>query len=232
MALYAISDLHLSEAVPKPMDIFGGVWENYSEKIENNLKNMLNEDDVLVIAGDVSWGINLAEALPDFKLLSSLPSKKLIVKGNHDLWWETVTKMKRVLKENGIHGIDFIYNNCFFYEDVALCGTRGWFYEEDQKAPDAKIFKRELIRLEASFMEAKSAGKNRIFAFIHYPPVYGSYRCDEIISLLCKYSVEKCFYGHLHSESQRQAFEGIHRGIEFRLISADYLNFKPMLVIS
>ena len=231
MSLYTIADLHLSEAVAKPMDIFGGAWENYREKIIKNFQKTLSPDDILVVVGDVSWGINLNEALPDFKLLSSLPGKKLIIKGNHDLWWETVTKMKRFLFESGISNIDFIYNNCFLYGGTALCGTRGWFFEEDKNGHNEKIFKRELLRLEASLKAARGMHADRIFAFLHYPPLCSNYRCTEILSLMRQYGVSKCFYGHLHGISQRQAYEGSIGGIEFRFVSADHINFTPFRVI-
>jgi len=193
MALYAIADLHLSEAVEKPMDVFGGAWENYREKIITGFQKTLKSGDVLVVAGDVSWGINLDEALLDFKLLSSFPAKKLIVKGNHDLWWDTVTKMKRFLNQNDIFDIDFIYNNSILYENIALCGTRGWFYEEEQDDHSEKIFRRELIRLEASLKAAEGLGARQIYAFLHYPPLCQNYRCPEILSLLQRYGVSKCF---------------------------------------
>jgi len=213
------------------MDVFGGAWENYREKIIENMK-ALCPDDVLVIAGDVSWGINLEEALPDFRLLSSLPSKKLIVKGNHDLWWETATKMKRFLHHNGIYDIDFIHNNCFLYKNTALCGTRGWFFEEDASGHNEKIFKREVMRLEASLKAARKENADQIFVFLHYPPLCPNYRCPEILLLLKKYGVSKCFYGHLHGKSHKQAFEGEYDGTEFRLVAADFLHFQPYLIIS
>ncbi|MCX7615294.1 MAG: metallophosphoesterase [Clostridiales bacterium] len=232
MALFTIADLHLSESVNKPMDIFGGAWDNYTEKIKTNFNKTLHDDDIIVIAGDVSWGINLDEALADFQLLSNLPAKKLIVKGNHDLWWNTIAKMKRFLEENCLKNIDFIYNNYFNYENIALCGTRGWFYEEDNGTEhNKKIFRRELLRLEASLNAASLSDAEQIYVFLHYPPLCKNYCCDELLSILKKYKVSKCFYGHLHGGSHKLAKEGIIDGIEFRLVAADAVNFMPVLIL-
>ena len=153
MALYTIGDLHLSEYSEKPMDIFGGVWQGYRDKIINNWNELVQYDDTVVICGDISWGMSLKESLLDFRLIDSLPGKKLILKGNHDLWWDTVSKMKRFFKENDINTIDFLHNNCYFYNSAAICGSRGWAWEEGE-AHDEKIWNRELLRLEASLNEA------------------------------------------------------------------------------
>ena len=158
MALYTIADLHLSAGVQKPMDIFGGKWQGYMEKIQKNWRAVIQPEDTVVIGGDISWGINLQQSLPDFRILSDLPGKKIIGKGNHDLWWCTVKKMKRFFEENQIKNIDFLFNNCFIYDNIGICGTRGWFYEEDFKeSHDEKIFRRELLRLEHSFQAALPA---------------------------------------------------------------------------
>ena len=229
MALYVIGDTHFSEGCNKPMDIFGGAWTGYRDKLVESL-SVLQPEDVLVLAGDFSWGMSLQEALPDFRLLDSFPGKKLLLKGNHDYWWETVSKMKRFFAENAIETIDFLHNSCYFYNGVALCGTRGWFYDKnDPAAGDDKIFKRELLRLEASL---QSAGELPKTVFLHYPPKYKGYECPEILELLRDYGVRRCFYGHLHGASHGLAMEGPWNGIEFKLVSADRLNFCPLTVIS
>ena len=168
MALYAIGDLHLSLTADKPMEVFGPAWENYTERIGDALSR-LTAGDVLVLAGDTSWGIDLNEAEADFRFLDQFPCKKYLVKGNHDYWWSTVSKMKNFFTEKGLTTLDFLHNNCALYGDYALCGTRGWFFEEDQKPHNAKVLNREVGRLETSL---KAAEGRSIFCFLHYPPLY------------------------------------------------------------
>ncbi|MGI6337249.1 MAG: metallophosphoesterase [Eubacteriales bacterium] len=234
MALYALADLHLSTLANKPMDIFGGAWAGYMEKLACGL-SVLREGDTLVIPGDFSWGMSLGEALGDFRWLAAYPGRKLLVKGNHDLWWDTVAKMTRFLDENGIADIGFLHNRCFTYDTasgpVALCGTRGWFYEEENgSAHDEKIRNREVLRLRASLDAAKNEGLTRIYCFMHYPPLYGSYRCEPILEALEEYGVEQCFYGHLHGESCKAAWQGVKNGVNYRLVSGDSVNFQPILI--
>ena len=224
MSLYAIGDLHLSLGVPKPMDVFGGRWENYIEKIEQGF-SMLHDDDLTVICGDITWGMTMEEALKDFLFIDHLPGKKIILKGNHDLWWSTATKTQRFFAEHDIKTISVLHNNCYFYGDVAICGTRGWFYEESKDAEhDKKIMTRECMRLETSL---KAAGDKRKFVFMHYPPKYQGYECPELLELLKKYEVEKCVYGHIHSAGCAFAFNGELDGTEHRLVSADHVYFIP-----
>lgn len=231
MALYTLSDLHLSHGVKKPMDVFGGRWQGYMDKIEKNWLAIVQPEDTIVIGGDVSWGIDFQEAKADFLFLNQLPGRKIILKGNHDLWWNTVRKMDAFLQENGIENIFWLHNNCYFYQDTAICGTRGWFYEEDFKeSHDQKIFNRELIRLETSLKLAKAKNPAEIYCFLHYPPLYTKFRCEEIISLMQQYHVTCCIYGHLHSDSLRYAVEGMHEGIDFKLVSGDHVNFTPILL--
>ena len=231
MALYAISDLHLSNSVSKPMDVFGGKWQGYMEKIEKNWRHLVEPDDTVVIGGDVSWSINLEQALADFQMINRLPGKKIILKGNHDLWWSTVKKMTQFLEQHEIENVSFLFNNCYIYEGVGLCGTRGWFFEENFKeCHDEKIFRRELIRLETSLKAAKSQKVEEIICFLHYPPIFSNFRCGEIIDLLKKYEVRRCVYGHLHSDSLRYAVTGEHEGIQFILTSGDFIDFTPVLL--
>jgi len=230
MALYVIGDTHFSEGCNKPMDIFGGAWTGYRDKLVSAL-SVLQPEDVLVLAGDFSWGMSLQEALPDFRLLDSFPGKKLLIKGNHDYWWETVSKMKRFFAENAIETIDFLHNSCYFYNGAALCGTRGWFYDKnDPAAGDNKIFKRELIRLEASLKAAVDQGASEIDCFLHYPPVFAGTEVPQITEILSRYPVKRVFYGHLHGESLRGAFSGMRNGIYYAVVSADALGFKPIQI--
>jgi len=221
MALYAIGDLHLSLAVDKSMEVFGPAWENYTARIAEGL-GVLTGDDVLVLAGDTSWGMTLEEAEADFRFLDQFPGRKYLVKGNHDYWWATAAKFHRFLEEKGIRSLDLLHNSCAFYGEYALCGTRGWFLEED--AHNVKVLKREVMRLEASLA---AAGGRPILCFLHYPPLYQGYRCPEILEVLAKYPVERCFYGHLHGPAIRRRLEGKQGRMGFSLISADYLGFVP-----
>lgn len=229
MALYTIADLHLACSVEKPMDVFGGRWQGYMEKIEKNWRSRITENDTVVIGGDVSWAINFEQLRADFAYLDRLPGKKILLKGNHDLWWDTAKKMNAFVQENGFQNIVFLHNNCYFYGDTAICGTRGWFYEEDfKKCHDEKIFRRELGRLETSLKLGQAENPREVICFLHYPPIFASFRCEEIIALLRCYGVRRCVYGHLHSESLRWAVEGVQEGIEFILVSGDYINFMPL----
>ena len=227
MALYAIGDLHLSLTVNKPMDIFGSGWSNHVCRLETAFSN-LNDDDVTVLCGDTSWGIDFAEILEDFRFINRLPGKKLILKGNHDYWWNTAAKMKKFFAENELHTLDIIHNNAFFYRDYAICGTRGWFYEEEQSHQNAKVLNREIGRLEASL---KAANGRPILTFLHYPPLYTGYRCPEIIAKLEEYHVEHCYYGHLHGPTHKRAIEGKLGGVSYHLVAADYVGFVPQKVL-
>lgn len=223
MALYAIGDLHLSLTANKSMEVFGDGWKNYVNRIETSL-SCLTEEDTLVLAGDTSWGIDLEEAEADFRFLDRFPGRKLLIKGNHDYWWTTATKLHRFFEEKGIKSLDMLHNNCYEYGSYAICGTRGWFFEEDQKAHDAKVLSREVMRLETSL---RAAGDRPILCFLHYPPLYQGYQCPEILVLLEKYGVKACYYGHLHGPVIRRRFEEERAGTAFSLISADHLGFVP-----
>ncbi len=225
MALFVISDLHLSLGGSKPMDIFQG-WENHTERILNNWNNQVSDSDTVVVPGDISWGMSLKEAFADFKFIDDLPGKKILLKGNHDYWWTTMTKMNEWLLENEFNSISILNNNCVEAEGVAICGTRGWMIEEASEH-DRKIFKRECSRLEASLQDANKKGIERKLAFLHYPPIFNHVKADEIIEVLNRYSVEHCFYGHLHGYSIGGAINSEIEGIKYKLVSADYLKFSP-----
>ena len=227
MALYAIGDTHLSLGSNKPMDVFGGGWTGYVDKLRRGFEAVEPEDTV-VLCGDISWGMSLEEAREDFAFLDGLPGRKLLMKGNHDYWWTTAQKMRRFFQENEFSTLELLHNNCHVYGDVALCGTRGWFYEEDRGEHSAKIFNRELIRLEASL---KAGGEREKFCFLHYPPLYQGYRCQEIIDLMERYGVTRCYYGHLHGGSHRLAVSGVRGKVEYHLVAADYLGFQPEKIL-
>ena len=228
MALYAIGDLHLCLGAPKPMDIFGGAWLGYMDKLKEGI-GAVGPEDTTVLLGDLSWALDLPSSAADFAWINQIPGKKIILKGNHDYWWSTAAKFQKFCAENHFSQMYLLNNNCFEYDDIAICGTRGWFFEEERSGEhDEKVFKRELLRLEASL---KAAGDRQKYVFLHYPPRYKGYECPEILALLKKYDVRRCFYGHLHGGSHKLAMEGLWDGVEYRLVAADYLGFKPYKVI-
>ena len=228
MALYAIGDLHLCLGAPKPMDVFGGAWVGYMDKLREGL-SVIGPEDTTVLLGDLSWALDLPGARQDFAWINEIPGRKILLKGNHDYWWSTATKFGKFCEENGFSDLYLLNNNFYEYGDYAICGTRGWFFEEERSGQhDEKVFRRELLRLEASL---KAAGDRQKLVFLHYPPRYKGYECTEILKLLEDYEVRRCFYGHLHGGSHKLAMEGQWDGVEFRLTSADYLGFKPYPVI-
>ena len=228
MALYAIGDLHLCLGAPKPMDIFGGAWVGYMDKLKEGM-SVITEEDTTVLLGDLSWALDLPSAAQDFAWINEIPGRKIILKGNHDYWWSTVAKFTKFCEANGFHDMHLLNNNYFEYGDWAICGTRGWFFEEERSGQhDEKVFRRELCRLEASL---KVAGEKPKMVFLHYPPRDKGYECREILDLLEKYGVRRCYYGHLHGGSHKLAMEGLWDGVEFRLVAADYIDFKPQTVI-
>ncbi len=226
MALYALGDLHLSFGTDKSMEVFGGAWRGYVEKLREGL-SVITPQDTTVLLGDLSWALDIEGAREDFAFISAIPGRKIILKGNHDYWWTTAAKFYAFCEANGFSQMYVLNNNFYEYEDVALCGTRGWFYEENaaEGSHNDKIFKRELIRLETSL---KAAGEREKLCFLHYPPRYRGYECPEILALLKRYGVKECCYGHLHGESHRLAVEGVYDGTNFRLCAADFTNFRPI----
>ncbi len=228
MALYAIGDLHLCLGAPKPMDIFGGAWVGYMDKLKNGL-SVIGPEDTTVLMGDISWALDLQSAGADFAWIDQIPGRKIILKGNHDYWWSTAAKFYQFCENHGFSNQWILNNNHYEYEDYAICGTRGWFFEEERSGEhDEKVFKRELMRLEASL---KSAGDLSKIVFLHYPPRYKGYTCHEILEILNRYDVRRCFYGHLHGQSHGLAMEGQWDGIEYKLLAADKLNFQPYRII-
>ncbi len=228
MSLYVLGDPHLSLGVDKPMDIFGG-WGNYVERIEKNWRDTIKKDDTIVLAGDISWAMKLEEALPDFYFIDILPGKKIILKGNHDYWWETKTKIERFLSENDISTISILFNNAYKIGDIAVCGTRGWFYDAKSEQ-DGKVLNREVGRLRMSIEAALKLGGEPV-VFLHYPPVFGGKECPEIMNVLLDYNIKYCYYGHIHGKKAGSlATVGNYRGIEFKMISCDQTGFRPIPV--
>lgn len=228
MALYAIGDLHLCLGADKPMDVFGGAWVGYMDKLREGLA-VIGPEDTTVLLGDLSWALDLQQAREDFAFINAIPGRKIILKGNHDYWWSTAAKFRKFCQENGFENMHVLNNNHFEYDGIAICGTRGWFFEEEKSGThDEKVFRRELLRLEASL---KSAGEQQKLVFLHYPPRYKGYECPEILELLKKYEVRRCFYGHLHGASHGLAMEGVWDGVDFKLVSADRLGFRPFQVL-
>ena len=228
MRLFAISDLHLSLSADKPMDIFHG-WENYVDRLYDNWQKTVNKDDIVVIAGDVSWGISLEEALKDFKFLDRLNGKKIIIKGNHDYWWSTASKIKGFFERNDIKSINILHNNCFCVGKYAVCGTRGWVYDGTGEQ-DIKVINRECGRLDRSLNCANELGAKPI-VFLHYPPAYGDYVCEEIVSVLKKYAIDRVYYGHIHGSGIYKTLPG-YGGISLKNLSADRVDFTPVFINS
>lgn len=228
MSIYAMSDLHLSKAVPdKTMDVFGAVWEGYEEKIGKNWKKVVQEEDTVIVPGDISWAIDLDEAYLDFKFLNDLPGTKIILRGNHDYYFSTKTKVEKFLKENNFDKIKILFNNSYFVEGYNICGTRGWKKSLDNTKEDNKVFIRELGRLKLSLDSIKEKNTNMpIIVAVHYPPFE-----YEVKQILKKYTVKKCIYGHLHGDGHYMVKEGLIDDIEYIMVGADYKAFTPVKLI-
>lgn len=226
MAIYTIADLHLSFNTNKPMDIFGQNWQDYEKKIQQDWQSKVKKEDIVILPGDFSWAMYLEETEKDFEFINKLPGKKILLKGNHDYWWTTITSMRKYIKEKGFADIDFLYNNSYEYENKIICGTRGWSISEDQE--DIRLTNRELARLELSINDgiSKYGIDKEIIIFMHYPPITKKNINTEYIKLMKKYNIKRCFYGHLHSSSIQDAVEGTFYGIDMKLVSSDGLNFK------
>lgn len=230
MALYTIADLHLPLGVEKPMDIFGHSWAGYVDRLEYNWQRKIKPDDTVVLPGDFSWATYLEQSEKDFEFLNRLNGKKILLKGNHDYWWTTMNKLNSFINGKGFNNIEFLQNNSFVYEDIGICGTRGWINPgcDGFNNEDRKIYDREVLRLELSLKSVKDC--KEIYVFTHYPPISVQRTENEFIRMMKKHGVTKCFYGHLHSASHRNAVNGVEDGIEYRLISGDYLQFDPFLI--
>lgn len=231
MAIYAISDLHLSLGIDKPMDIFDEKWSNHIQKVKENWTACIRDEDYVLMPGDLSWATYLEQAYKDFDYINDLPGIKIISKGNHDYWWSTASKLDQYIQKNHFKDISFLHNNCYVCQNSVICGTRGWncpggdgFSQEDEK-----IYLRELQRLQLSLECGLKQRHEEIIVALHYPPV-NRYKdmSSGFIEILKKYGVKTCIYGHLHAESQKNALVGVHEGIRFELVACDYMDFMPL----
>ncbi len=227
MAIYTMGDLHLSLNTNKSMDVFPG-WHNYVQRIKENWCAKITDADTVVLPGDISWGMSLQQALMDFEFIDSLPGHKILLKGNHDYWWNTKNKVTNFFDAHGLNTLEILNNNSIVVDNIAVCGSRGWLFENGEPA-DEKIINREAIRLELSISEAEKTGKQPI-VFLHYPPVYGENESPQILDVLVRHHISRCYYGHVHDSACRYAIDGTYLGIKFYLVSSDYLNFDPLLV--
>lgn len=238
MSLYVLSDTHLSLTTDKPMDVFGSRWQHHDLRIREEWERTVVEDDTVVLAGDISWAMSMEEAYPDLAYLDRLPGRKLIGRGNHDYWWGTVSKMRKFfIGEKGLSSVDFLCNNAYEADSFIICGSRGWWGDEGLCPEDVdyeKIVAREAQRVALSLSEgerlleaARDRGEDReLLVFLHFPPVFRDYRCEEIIKVMQEHGVRRCFYGHIHNTYDIPAvFED--EGIEYAITSADYLSFCP-----
>lgn len=230
MSIYVIGDLHLSFNEDKPMYIFGDNWRGHEEKIKKDWVEKVTDNDLVILPGDFSWSMKLEDTENDFEFINNLPGKKLLLKGNHDYWWNTVTKMRKFLEEKNFKNIDFIYNQGYEFENYIIAGTRGW--SKIEHCENEKILNRELARLETSIKDGlqKTEKPKEVIVFMHYPPISNAKIINkeeaQFVEIMKKYNVKRCFYGHLHGSSIKDAFEGMFDGIEFKLVSADGLDFK------
>lgn len=233
MSLFVISDTHLSESVSKPMTVFGARWNNWTERLSENWKKTVTENDTVVIPGDISWGMSIDEAREDLLLLDSLPGKKIIGKGNHDYWWGTLSKNTEFFDKHGIKSIKMLYNNAYLVEDAVIAGSRGWYSDEKSAPANAdyqKIVLREAGRLRLSLSAGEKLSETaRRLVFLHFPPVLNDFLCREIIDVLKEFCVKECFFGHIHGRySLPPSFE--FEEIRFTIASADYLEFVPLKI--
>lgn len=238
MRIFVIADLHLALSVDKPMDLFGKRWENHQERLEQHWRDLVGPEDAVLIPGDISWGLRLDEARADLEFIHSLPGEKILMRGNHDYWWSTVGKLKRTCKEEGWDSLRFLQTNALpVGEKVVVAGSRGWILEDDPKfseEEDRKILEREKIRLELSLKEAKAFQNEgrRLIVMTHYPPFNKNAKPNEVTSLIRQYNAETAFFGHIHqAHSPYHMSQRVVDGVPYSLIAADYLAFRPSLVL-
>lgn len=233
MSIFTIADLHLSYSSNKPMDIFGPRWENHAERLKENWQNSVKPGDTVVIAGDISWGMRTSDALADMEFIQSLNGRKIIAKGNHDFWWQTMKKLYEFRDSIGATSIDFLFNNAYVAENYIICGTRGWFPEANYGPDDEKIVNREAERLRTSIQAGLKLREefpdNEILVFLHYPPAYGTVHCERICEVIHQYGIKRVFYGHIHGAQKSRLVRQI-AGAELTLVAADWLDFKPLAI--
>lgn len=228
MRIFAIGDLHLGHGLQKPMDLFGEHWRNHTDKIKDSWMRSVQEEDVVLLLGDLSWAMRLEEAKDDFKWLMCLPGKKICIRGNHDYWWDRLSKLQRTYPK-----ITFLQNNCYHIDGITLCGTRGWNVPSsfNENSQDVKLYLREIQRLQLSLECAVKEGASEIWVMLHFPPTLSGEINSPITELIAKYPVTRVIYGHLHDPlSWETCIQGNYSGILYELVSADYLQFKPRLL--
>lgn len=238
MALFTISDPHLSFSCDKPMDVFGGKWTNHAKKIEEYWRYLVNDGDTVVMPGDISWGMNVAEAKADFDFIESLPGEKIILKGNHDYWWATASKLDKFTSEQGYKTISFLHNSAKYAQGFVICGTRGWICEDKMTQEDQKILAREALRFGISLNEAQKIRDGiretesrdpEILAFFHYPVLTLCARENPIIPLINEAGIKRVFYGHLHNVDP-DTLPSQWEGVKYTLVSCDCIAFTPVRI--
>lgn len=239
MRIFAIADVHLSFSKPvdplrwdnvetyKPMDVFGEEWREHYRKIYYNWINTVSDEDLVLLPGDISWAMKLGEARHDLGFLGLLPGTVVCIAGNHDYWWQSLSQVRAALPPN----VRVIQNDHLFFKNVAVCGSRGWVCPgaDDFSQEDLKIYRRELIRMENSLKSAGS-GAGEIIAMVHFMPANDRHEKNELIELFQRYGVGTVVYGHLHGAATRIRLPERAWGIDFHLVSADFIGFKPKLV--
>ena len=241
MAIFTIADLHLStlDSTNKSMEIFGKRWTGYIDKLKSNWLKLVTDADTVIIPGDVSWALTLDEAESDILFLDSLPGKKIIGKGNHDFWWCTMKKHNAFFEKIGVKSISFLYNNAHETDEYIIAGTRGWYHDEEAvNTPNDtdfdKLTNRETQRLRMSLEEAtrlkESAPEKEILVFMHFPPYWNGKESVSIMNLLTEYGIKRLFFGHIHGNYTVPP-EFVYKDIRMCIVSADYLNFTPKIVV-
>lgn len=231
MALYTLADTHLSFGCDKPMDIFRG-WTDHTQRLSDKWNALVEPDDTVVIPGDISWAMTLEEAAADFRFLDALPGTKIIGKGNHDYWWQTMNKLNKFLRENNFSTIKFLFNNAYRVGDVAVCGARGWFFDAAgaDSEENRKVIDREAGRLARSIEAGIQTGGEPV-AFMHYPVACDGSVCEPIMAVLKKYGIRRCYFGHIHGDRTGRFADFTVDGVRFSLISSDFLAFCPKSVM-
>ncbi|MBQ7452919.1 MAG: metallophosphoesterase [Clostridia bacterium] len=230
MKIWALSDPHLSFGSDKPMDVFGGNWENYVQKIEKNWKKRVKKDDIVLVAGDISWALKLENATPDLNFLGGLPGTKILIKGNHELWWNSISKVRKILPE----GVIALQNDSVKIGKFIFCGTRGWAIEEINKpytAEDKKILDREIIRLGLTLddMEKQRNDGDVVICLMHFPPFNSRFEDSPFTKLFEEHQVDAVVYGHLHGNSSA-TLALLKHGIKYYLTSTDQVGHDPVLI--
>lgn len=231
MKVFALSDLHLSINNPKPMDIFGENWDNYVDLIVKNWNRKVKDDDIVLICGDISWAMKFEDVVSDIQFISSLKGKKVLLKGNHDYWWHSISNLRSILPSD----MYAIQNDAIKIDNIIICGSRGWTPAEDKKfktEEDEKLYKRELIRMELSLKSAKAMQKegDEIIVMMHFPPFNSRFQCNEMSELFETYGVNSVVYGHLHNAERKQKLKFTKKKIKYYLTSTDHIKHNPVRI--